>query len=181
MSGYIPDDAELDAELTVSQLPEGKNRFLRVLLITFYVIFSVAYCLVFTVPVKMPQLIAGLPIFLRILYLCTFRFAVWEYQTTVKNKNLRVYRLYPRRKKAKMKEICWVPLESAEKVLPFSPTDSVPDGYRIVDARGSRKATDACALYFCNEAGEKICLLIRTTEKIRHLFLRYCPPVTVAS
>ncbi len=67
------------AEFAVAKKADGKMKMQKALLILLYVALSVAYSTVFLVLVKMPALIAILPLLIFILYLCTWRFTKLEY------------------------------------------------------------------------------------------------------
>lgn len=67
------------AEFAVAKKADGKIKLQRLLLLLAYAVFAIAYCAVFLVAVKMPALIAILPLLIFIFYLCTWRFTKLEY------------------------------------------------------------------------------------------------------
>ena len=61
------------AEFAVAKKPDGKLKMQKTLLMIFYAAFAVLYCTIFLVVVKMPALIAMLPLIVFIFYLCRMR------------------------------------------------------------------------------------------------------------
>ena len=58
---------------------KGKYRKKRFMFLGLYVVFAALYLYLFLVPVKMPALIAILPLFIYILYLATWRYCNFEW------------------------------------------------------------------------------------------------------
>lgn len=80
------------AEYEVSRRSEGKNRLARWLLLLFYIAFGGAYCVFFTVLIKLPQVIAILPLLLWILVYFTQRLVRYDIQVRVESGNFSVYK-----------------------------------------------------------------------------------------
>lgn len=79
------------AEFGVAKKPDRKIKMQRALLILLYVLLAAVYCAVFLVFVKMPALIAILPLLIFILYLCTWRFTKLEYIYIVYQGMIHIY------------------------------------------------------------------------------------------
>ena len=105
------------ASYGVKARAEGKLLLLRVLLILGYVAFSAGYCTVFLVPVKMPALIAVLPILLLILIPSTWRLVSFDYEYVVEHGELAVEKLYNTKKR---RRVLAVRLREAVRVVPLT-------------------------------------------------------------
>lgn len=79
------------AEFAVAKKPDGKLKMQKTLLMIFYAAFAVLYCTIFLVVVKMPALIAMLPLIVFIFYLCTWRFTNLEYIYIVYQGMIHIY------------------------------------------------------------------------------------------
>ena len=80
------------AEFAVAKKPDRKLKWQKAGLLFAYAAFAVAYCTAFLVFLKMPALIAMLPLIVFIGYLCTWRFTNLEYIYIVYQGKIHVYR-----------------------------------------------------------------------------------------
>ena len=80
------------AEYEVSRRSEGKNRLARWLLCLFYIAFGGAYCVLFTGVIKLPQVIAILPLLLWILIYFTQKLVRYDIKVKVESGNFSVYK-----------------------------------------------------------------------------------------
>lgn len=93
----IPFNAENEgtgySEYTVKRLRDKKLKKNKLLLILLYIAFAAAYCTVFLVVVKMPPVIAALPLFLWILCFFTWKYTNIEYTYVTCKGELYIYRV----------------------------------------------------------------------------------------
>ncbi|MBQ8907553.1 MAG: hypothetical protein IJY71_03095 [Clostridia bacterium] len=95
----MDENANRFAEYTRPVAKKGKNRRRRRLLLLGYIVFALFYCLLFTVPVKIPQVIAVLPLFLWILIFYTQRLVSYEIQVSVSGGVLAFAKLWGKKRK----------------------------------------------------------------------------------
>ncbi|MBQ2719204.1 MAG: hypothetical protein IJF73_03965 [Clostridia bacterium] len=148
---------------------EGKILLLRVLLILGYVLFSAGYCTVFLVPVKMPALIAILPIFLLVLIPSTWRLVSFDYEYVVEHGELAVEKLYSTKKR---RRILAVRLREAVRVVPLTPDVSL-SGLTVHDCRGTKKSPDSYLVEYRAEDGKPSVLLFEGTTKLVKMIAKY--------
>lgn len=80
---------------------KGKYKKKRLLFLALYVAFAGLYLYLFLVPVKMPALIAILPLFIYILYLATWRYCNFEWLIRVNVGKVSIIHLFNKREKEK--------------------------------------------------------------------------------
>ena len=78
---------------------KGKYRKKRFMFLGLYVAFAALYLYLFLVPVKMPALIAILPLFIYILYLATWRYCNFEWLIRVNVGKITIYHVFNKREK----------------------------------------------------------------------------------
>ncbi|MBR7094590.1 MAG: hypothetical protein IKC73_00055 [Clostridia bacterium] len=164
------------ASYGVKTRAEGKLLLLRILLILGYVLFSVGYCVVFLVPVKMPALIAILPIFLLVLIPSTWRLVSFDYEYVVEHGDFAVEKLYSTKKR---RRILSVRLREAVRVVPLTADVSLA-GLAVRDYRGTQKSPDSYLLEFRAEDGKPTAVLFEATTKLVKMIAKY-NSVTVVS
>lgn len=81
---------------------KGKVRRNRILLLTVLALASLAYVLLTTVAIKLPQLIALLPLFIWIVLMFTWRYVSYECATRVEDGTLSFARLF-----GKSRRVLW--------------------------------------------------------------------------
>ena len=78
---------------------KGKYKKKRLMFIALYVLFAALYLYLFLVPVKMPALIAILPLFIYILFLATWRYCNFEWLIRINIGKISIYHVYNKREK----------------------------------------------------------------------------------
>ena len=93
----IPFNAENEgtgySEYTVKRLHDKTLKRKKLLLVLLYIAFAAAFCTVFLVLVKMPPVIAALPLFLWILCFFTWKYTNIEYTYVTCKGELYIYRV----------------------------------------------------------------------------------------
>lgn len=93
----IPFNAENEgtgySEYTVKRLHDKTLKRKKLLLVLIYIAFAAAFCTVFLVLVKMPPVIAALPLFLWILCFFTWKYTNIEYTYVTCKGELYIYRV----------------------------------------------------------------------------------------
>ena len=93
----IPFNAENEgtgySEYTVKRLHDKSLKRKKLLLVLLYIAFAAAFCTVFLVLVKMPPVIAALPLFLWILCFFTWKYTNIEYTYVTCKGELYIYRV----------------------------------------------------------------------------------------
>ena len=150
------------AEYTRPVAKKGKNKRLRLLLLLGYIVFALLYCLLFTVPIKIPQVIAVLPIFLWIMIFYTQRLVNYEIQTSVSEGHLAFARIWNKKRKEKAR----VALKAIRKVykLEGGAMPESKDG-QCFDFRADADAEDAYAA-LCEAEGGKVLYLFQATPQL---------------
>ncbi len=92
-------DGFRDCEYTLPMARKGRNRLFRSLLLWGYVLFSIGYCLLFTVAVMIPTVIAILPMLLYILIRATWKHVSYERQTAIRSGELLFAKVYGRHRR----------------------------------------------------------------------------------
>jgi hypothetical protein len=152
-------------EYAVDKKAKGKHLLFRVLLIVFYVVFSLAYFLAFVT--TMPQIIAMLPFLLFIIVLFTWRYVnvTYEYIIAVGeitfsrifgNKNRKDVLQLPIRELIEVSPDMGEKLTGFDKVYDFRSESSTPDSYILIFMDGKDRR---CLVYF--EATKKALKLLQ--------------------
>ena len=142
---------------------KGKNRLARVGLILAYIAFAVFYCLVFTVGILLPQLIAVLPVFLWMAVFFTWRHVSYECAVRVCEGKLIFFKLNG--KKERVLYTC--PAKDLTAVLPYAPahidTIKAEGGSVFYDHRADKSDTHAyCAIW--EAKGKKVTVLFDSAD-----------------
>ncbi len=157
------------ASYGVKTRAEGKILLLRILLILGYVVFSAGFCVVFLVPVKMPALIAVLPILLLVLIPSTWRLVSFDYEYVVEHGEFAVEKLYSTKKR---RRVLSVRLREAVRVVPLTADVSL-EGLSVRDYRGTRTSPDSYLLEYRTEDGKAAAVLFEATKKIVKMIAKY--------
>ncbi len=158
------------ASYGVKTRAEGRNLLYRILLVLAYIAFSAGYCIIFLVPVKMPALIAILPIFLLILIPSTWRLVSFDYEYLVEHGELAVEKLFNTKRR---RRIFSLRLREAARILP-APLDLSPKEYdKTLDFRGSRRSPDSYLVEFRASDGRYTAVLIEATTKLVKMIAKY--------
>lgn len=154
------------AEYTVLQKAEGRFLRLRILLISLYVLFGLAYVSI-SVLISIVQIIAILPLLLWILEHFTWRYVSLEHSLTIGQGTLTVTDILKDGKKIPRLKIVLAEAESLSEI-----PEKAPDNVRLYDFRGDRHASDAYCISF-NEKGTKAMLYLRTTPEFLRILKRF--------
>ncbi len=149
----MDESANRFAEYTRPVAKKGKNRRLRHLLLLGYIVFALLYCLLFTVPIKIPQVIAVLPIFLWILIFYTQRLVNYEIQVSVSGGFLAFAHIWNKKRTERQR----IALKSIREISKLE-KGAAPQktGFRIFDFRADADAEDAYSAICETENGEAI-------------------------
>lgn len=167
-------------EYTVEQKAEGKNLLLRILLITGYVLFALAYFLFFTTVLKIVMMISLLPLFIWMLVFFTWRFAAVEHEYQIVSGTILFSDIYGNRSRKKKFEY------KIKDMLVIAPMDRTheSDYTRAVlthDFRGSKMSPDSYYFTYQNKAGKTCAVFFEATSKTLKSFRYYNSTATVMS
>ncbi len=158
-------------EYTVTQKPEGKYRLFRTGMILLYILFAVTFFLLCTAgPVKIPMLIALLPVSLWILVYYTFRYVSLEYEYTLSSGVMTFVTVYGGRTR---RVLFALPIKDMTEIAPLCAGD-LPKN-TLYDLRGDKKATDAYRFAVRTSDGKEISVLFQPTEKALKILEYYNP------
>ncbi len=73
---------------------EGAYRTRRILMVGAYVLFALVYCIFFTTVVRMPMMIALLPVLIWIISYFTWCYVSVEYEYIIKNGNMKMMEVF---------------------------------------------------------------------------------------
>lgn len=154
------------AEYTVQQKAEGKYLTRKLLLIGFYVLFSVGYFLFFTVgPVKIVMLIALLPVFLWIIIHFTWRYGSVEHEYTIVSGTMTLTEVFGNRSR---KVIFEAKIKDMSVIAPWNEEarSKLPAGViKTYDMLSTKSSPDAYYAICSVEGGQKILVLFEAIEK----------------
>ena len=137
------------AEYTVARKAEGKNKLARVALVFAYVIFAVAYAFVF-ISIKIPQLIAILPLLLWIAVFFTWKYASYDISYKVEEGYFYVDKIVGK----KRKNVFSIRVREANEIAPLSAEKMAShDKNLVADFRGTAKNSDAYYIKYTREDG----------------------------
>jgi hypothetical protein len=124
------------AEYGVEKKGEGKNRMARILLVCLYVVFSSLYA-GFFISVRIPHLIAILPILLWILIFFTWRLVKYDCEYRIEKGEM----IFSHSQSAKRKtEKLRLRVKTAERIIPAEQYAEEKGRY-VYDFRGSKKCS----------------------------------------
>ena len=153
------------AEYAVCRRAKGRNRAARVGLLLGYVTFAVAFCLLVTVPIKIPQLIGVLPFLLLILVLVTQPLVRYDLVVRVDGGTFAVLR----RSRFGTKVLVEKRVKDAES---GGALGLLPEGTAVRDLRGDPDSPDGWFLTF-----DGVAVLFEATRQITSTLRYYKPEV----
>ena len=145
------------AEYTVAKKPEGKNKLARVMLVCAYVIFALAYASVF-IAVRIPQVIAVLPVFLWMAVFFTWKYVSFDYEYRVEAGYMTVSKTVGKKKK-ELARIC------VREAIDIRPLRSGVQGCHVCDYRGSEKSSDGYYIVY-EKDGVRECVYFEATTAL---------------
>ncbi len=176
--GTAGDYANHYTEYAVAQKPEGKYRLRRILLITLYVLFPIAYMVV-CASVSLPMLIIFTPVTLWMLIFFTWRYAAVEHEYMIASGTITFVDIYGGRSR---RVLFSCEIRDMMQIAPLTEESrqSFADAADVIDLRGSVKAEDAYFFTVKDRDGKKAAVLFEATEKAVKI-MKYYNPVTVVS
>ncbi len=156
-------------EYAIDCKPEGKLFWRRFLLVLLYIVVSVAF-LVFFIAVRIPQVIALLPILLWILVHYTWLYVSVSYEYVIEVGEISFAVIYDNRKR---RELLRVPVRELEAVFFEEPATTYD---RVCDFRSSKRAVDTYYLSYY-EGNAHILVLFEATKRAIKLLSLYNPSV----
>lgn len=160
----------------VAKRAEGKNRLYRILLILAYIAFSGGFCVMFTAVVKMPAVIAVLPVLLLIFVPFTWRQVCYDLEYSVEHGELIVEKLFNTKKRRKIFSIL---LREAEAILPLPDLAAAGKSYAVRDLRGDLKSPDSYAILYTKD-GKSAAVYFEATTKLVKMMAKYNTNTTVS-
>ena len=155
---------------------KGKYRTKRLMFLGLYVAFAAFYLFIFLVPVKMPALIAILPLFIYILYLATWRYCNFEWLIRVNVGKVSIIHLWNKREKEKLsfsaKSILSAMPDTAENYATLS------EGAKVMDFRTAPDEKEAYLILY-DEGNGKILVRVSVCRAVVVALRRYSENVVV--
>ncbi len=155
---------------------KGKYKKKRWMFIGLYVAFAALYLYVFLVPVKMPALIAILPLFIYILYLATWRYCNFEWLIRVNVGKISIYHVFNKREKEKHSFMA----KNIIEALPDTEENfaKLSEGAKVIDFRTAPDEKEAY-LFLYDEGAEKILVRVSVCRSVIVAARRYSENVIV--
>ncbi len=151
---------------------EGAHRRRRTLLVLGYLLFSLGYIILFTVPVKMFPALGGLPFLLVVFYKITWWRLSYDYEYSIAGGGmLTVERVYSQ---ARRKRVLEVRLKDATAIAPHKPGDKAPVK-PCYDYRGSPKSPDGYCVVYRDPEGKECAALIEVSAKLLRMMTKFNP------
>lgn len=177
---FAGDYANNYTEYAVKQRAEGKYFIRRVLLVVLYVVYTFSFAGFFLFgPLRIPMLVALLPVTLWILIFFTWRYASVEHEYMIASGTITFVDIYGGRSR---RVLFSCDVKDMMQVAPLpQPYDAVLTGVQsVIDLRGSKDTPDGYFFTVKNNAGKKTAVLFEATEKAVKI-MKYYNPVTVVS
>ncbi len=153
------------AEYGVAKKAEGDNLTKRILLVLLYVFFGSGYIVFFLTAVKMPQVIAVLPLLIWMLIFFTWHLVKYDYEYKIEQGEMVFYIAYSPKKK---KEQLRFKIRDAEKIAPVACFDDEQIKNAVVyDYRGTAKSPDSYIAYYLNEGKGYAVYFEATTRAVK--------------
>lgn len=169
-------DSPNSAEYAVEKKSEGRVRLLRTLMILGYVAFCTAYIVLTCGVTKMPALIAGLPLFLYIIWLCTWRLVSYDVSYTFQSGTMTFYRIVGSRRIPR--ERLKLHVRDAELIAPAS-SESAREadlsGARCFDFTSSPSSPNAVLLVGRDALGRRVAVRFDCIRRVAKLMKTFCP------
>jgi hypothetical protein len=169
-------------EYAAEQKNEGKFKTLRLLVILGYVLFAAAYAVVFAAILKIPQVIAVLPIFIWMLVFFTWKYTKPDYRYVIERGDMVFTVVYGKKKKGAKPKTSF----KVSSAVAIAPKAELADAIRefhpkhIYSAVPSVKSTDVYAALYENGAGERFVFYFVATAAALKL-LRFLNSKTVVT
>ena len=164
-------------EYTVTQKAEGKNLTNRLLLILLYTVYSVVFAVFFLAgPVKIPMLVALLPVTLWIIIFFTWRFVSVEHEYMLASGVMTFVDIYGGRQR---KALFACPVKEMREIAPLRPTTQL-NAKTVIDMRGSVKSADSYYFIINDRDGNSTAVLFEATSTAVQI-MKYYNSATVTS
>ena len=164
-------------EYAVTQKAEGKNLTNRLLLILLYTVYSVVFAVFFLAgPVKIPMLVALLPVTLWIIIFFTWRFVSVEHEYMLASGVMTFVDIYGGRQR---KALFACPVKEMREIAPLRPTTQL-NAKTVIDMRGSVKSADSYYFIINDRAGNSTAVLFEATSSAVQI-MKYYNSATVTS
>ena len=158
-------------EYAVDEKPKGKNLLRRMLLVGFYILFSLAYFLFFY-SIRLPHVIAMLPFLMLIIVMLTWRYVSVSHEYIIAVGEISFSHIYANKKR---REVLRISVRALECVCPDDSDIKKHTISKIYDFRSEKETPDSYCLVFQN-GNEKRCLVyFEATKKALKLLQLYNP------
>lgn len=155
----------------------GRNLRMRIFLMVLYLVFAVGYVLLFTVAVRMSNLISILPLLLAILVFYTWRMVRYEWAVRVERGHVTLAKVRGRHRRTlyefSLSDVIYA-APMSHRIFPL-PRDV--SSARMLDARAHPDAP-AYGVVVC-EQGKNRTVLFPVTYKLVRAMHRYAPVIPV--
>ncbi len=163
----------------VRKKPEGKYKLHRILMISAYVAFTLAYFLFF-VSMRIPMLIALLPVLTWIITFFTWRYVSIEYEYYILDGEFKLIEVYGSKS---MREMCRVRISAMEVIAPYRGSgkhkaDSFNEADRICGV-STMDTPDIYYAIFTDAEGKKRVVFFEATEKTLKVIKYYNSEIEV--
>ncbi len=163
----------------VKKKPEGKYKLSRILMIIGYVVFALAYFLLFTTMNILP-IIALLPVLTWILIFFTWRFVEVEYEYYILDGEFKLIEVYGAKS---MRELCRVRISAMDVIAPYRgenkpKADAFDEKDRICGV-SSMDNPDIYYAVFKDESGASRAVFFEATEKTLKVIKYYKSDVEI--
>ncbi len=169
-------DSPNSVEYTVEKKSEGKTRLLRLLMLGFYIAFCAAYIVLTCGVTKMPALIAGLPLFLYVIWLCTWRLVSYDISYTFKSGTMTFYRIAGNRRIPR--ECLRLHVRDASFAAPAasdSAKGALLSGAKRFDFSSAPSAPNAVLLIGRDVSGRRVAVRFDCIRRVAALMKVFCP------
>ena len=160
------------AEYTYDIKSEGKIKLMRRLAVIGYVLFAAAYALLFIL-IKVPQVIAVLPIFVWMLIFFTWRYVSYDCYFEFEAGMLSLGYVRVTKNGRKKNEKLKIHVKEASFIGPYEENKELAEGVRLYDMSESQSSDKRIILLWDNK-GEKSAVIFEGTRKIANLLASFC-------
>ncbi len=176
------DNANSFVNYDVREKGNKKTRLMKIALILGYILFAVLYCCTFLgvfFSLKIPMLIAILPVLIWIISFFTWRYTQIEYEYIIVDGEMRMMKIYGDKN---MRLLCKTRVSGMTKIAPYSGeyrvyADKIPEENRVYGV----SSMDSPDIYFgiFNEDGKECALFFEATEKTLKVIKHYNSEVVI--
>ena len=145
-----------------------RHRRKRRLLLAGYILFAIAYVILFTVPVKMFPALGGLPFLLVVFYKITWWRLDYDFEYSLSGGEFKVEKVYSA---ARRRVVISLRIKDAVEIAPLRTTDRSDEP--TLDLRGSEKSSDAYRIVYRDESGEAKAVLVEVSAKLIKMIAKY--------